>query len=116
MENIRKSENMKRTPCEYIVWYGLPVLRSEIARIMINDFSLKEKEAAQKLGVTPSAISQYLSGKRGNIDITDTKILYELKITAERIISKGEETVVPEICRLCKFFSSKKLLLTGDKK
>ena len=41
---------MKQTPCEYIFWHGLPVLRKEIARSMINDFGLSQKEAAHKMG------------------------------------------------------------------
>jgi predicted transcriptional regulator len=100
---------MKRTPCEYIVWRLLPVLRKEITRCMINDFGLNEKEAAEKLGVTPAAVSQYLNAKRGKINITDVEVLNEINISAERIIYKGTGTVVPEICRLCKLFSSKNL-------
>ena len=65
---------MKQTPCEYIVWRGLPVLRKEIARSMIDNFGLSQTEAAQRLGLSPAAVSQYLSGKRGKIDITDVEI------------------------------------------
>ena len=100
---------MKPTPCEYLVWHGLPVLRKEIAKSMINDFGLKEKEAAKKLGVSTAAVSQYLSGKRGKIDISNAEVLNEINVSAERIITKGDRVVVSEICRLCKFFSSKKL-------
>ena len=101
---------MKRTPCEYLVWNGLPILRKGIARSMINDFGLNEKEASKKLGISPPAVSQYFSGKRGKFDITETEVINEIKISAERIINHGDEIVVPEICRLCKLFSSKKLL------
>jgi len=100
---------MKQTPCEYIVWHGLPVLRKEIARCMINDFGISEKESAEKLGVTPAAVSQYLNGKRGKINITDVEVLHEINISAERIIYNGTRTVVPELCRLCKLFSTKNL-------
>ena len=100
---------MKQTPCEYIVWHGLPVLRKEITRCMINDFGLNETEAAEKLGVTPAAVSQYLNGKRGKINITDVEVLHEINISTERIIYNGTGTVVPELCRLCKLFSSKNL-------
>ena len=100
---------MKQTPCEYLVWHGLPVLRKEIARCMINDFGFNETEAADKLGVTPAAVSQYLNGKRGKINITDVEVLHEINISTERIINNGNETVAPELCRLCKVFSSKNL-------
>lgn len=78
---------MKQTSCEYVVWHGLPVLRKEIARCMINDFGLNEKEAAEKLGITPAAVSQYLSGKRGKIEITATMALKEINTSTERIIN-----------------------------
>jgi uncharacterized protein len=107
---------MKYTPCEYIVWHGLPVLRKELAKSMINDFGLNEKESAEKLGITPAAVSQYLSGKRGNSDITDLAILEEINLSAERIISNGNGAVVTEICRLCKLFTSKGVFLVGENK
>ena len=100
---------MKRSPCEYLVWYGLPVLRGEIARFMINDFGFSEKEVAKKLGITPSAVSQYLSGKRGKINITDVEVLHEINLSTKKIIDKGDKVVISEICRLCKFFLSKNL-------
>jgi uncharacterized protein len=107
---------MKQTPCEHIVWHGLPVLRKEIAKCMINNFNLNEKETAEKLGITPAAVSQYLSGKRGNFDVTDVAILEEIKISAERIFDNGNGSVVPEICRLCKLFTSEGIFFVGDNK
>ena len=50
---------MLRTPCEYMHWQGLPIIRKELVKIMINDFGLNQKEAAAKLGITPAAASQY---------------------------------------------------------
>ena len=109
-------ETMKRTPCEYIVWHGLPVLRKEIARSMITDFGLNEKETALKLGLTPAAVSQYLSGKRGDTDITNAKALQEINISAERIIIQRDDVVVSELCRLCKLFRLNNLFLIEDGK
>ena len=69
---------MQRTYCEYMMWNGLPVIRREIAESMINKYGLNQKEAAKKLGVTPAAVCQYVSKKRGKIKprkirITSTK-------------------------------------------
>lgn len=95
---------MKQTPCEYIVWHGLPLIRKEIARSMINDLGLTEKEAANKIGVTPAAVSQYLSGKRANNnDINDTEFIIEVNKSAEAIV-ENNDVLVSEICRLCKLF------------
>jgi len=100
---------MKQTPCEYIVWHGLPVLRKEIVKSMVENFDLSQKEAAERLDVTPSAVSQYLSGKRGSPNITDESVIFEIDKSAERIIKEGNGVIISETCRLCKFFSSKKI-------
>ena len=93
---------MKRTICEYMMWNGLPVIRKEIAETMIKDFGLSQKETAEKLGITPAAVCQYISRKRGKIDISNVKILNEIKLSAKRIIENGNGDVITETCRLCK--------------
>jgi len=99
---------MKHTPCEYIVWNWLPVIRKEIVRCMINNYGLNQKEAADKLGITSAAVSQYISGKRGHSNINDEKLFQEIKITTYKIIHQEDEIIKSEICRLCKIFKSNK--------
>jgi len=98
---------MKPTPCEYMMWNGLPVIRKEIAESMINNFGLNQKETAKKLGVTPAAVCQYVSKKRGKIKIVDKSILIEINKSAERIIQSEAVIVVSETCRICKILISK---------
>ena len=93
---------MKRTTCEYMMWSGLPVIRKGIAESMINDFGLSQKETAEKLGVTPAAVCQYVSKKRGRIDISDQIVLKEMKLSAKNIIDNGDGSVISETCRICK--------------
>jgi predicted transcriptional regulator len=85
-----------------MMWNGLPVIRKEIAESMINDYGLSQKETAEKLGITPAAVCQYVSRKRGKFDIGDTEILSEIKISAQNIISNGDKHVITETCRICK--------------
>jgi len=99
--------SMKRTPCEYILWNGLPVIRKEIAESMMSDFGLNQKEAAEKLGMTPAAVCQYLSKKRGNTAIDNEELLKEISLSAERIIRDKEADVVEETCRICRLFMEK---------
>jgi len=99
---------MRRTTCEYMMWSGLPVIRKGIAESMINEFGLSQKETAEKLGVTPAAVCQYVSNKRGRIEISDEKILKEIKISAENIINNGGNHVIPETCRICKILRASK--------
>ncbi len=97
---------MRRTPCEYMMWNGLPVIRREIAQSMIKNFGLNQKETAEKLGVTPAAVCQYISKKRGRIEINDNGVSKEIRISAERIIQDGHDSVIPETCRICKLIRS----------
>ena len=96
---------MKRTICEHMMWNGLPVIRKEIAESMINDYGLNQKETAEKLEITPAAVCQYLSKKRGSSDITNEIILSEIKLSAKNIIENGNEYIIPETCKICKLLS-----------
>ena len=93
---------MKQTICEFMMWNGLPVIRREIAMSMINDYGLSQKETAEKLGVTPAAVCQYVSKKRGRLDITDENILFEINKSAQTIIINGNNDMTSETCRICK--------------
>ena len=98
---------MRQTPCESMIWNGLPVIRKEIAGCMINDFGLSQKEAAEKLGVTPAAVCQYVSRKRGKVEIYDDGIIGEIKISTKKIIDSNDGTkVTSETCRICKLMRS----------
>ena len=93
---------MRRTTCEYMMWNGLPVIRKEIAESMINDFGLTQKETAERLGITPAAVCQYVSRKRGRFDIKDRHIIKEVKVSAKTIIDNGGGHIISETCRICK--------------
>lgn len=98
-----------KMPCETIIWYILPGIRKEITKSLIKN-GLSQKEAAKKLGVTDAAVSQYLSEKRGGVEIKDKKILREIKKSAERIIAGDESMMVEEMCRTCSLIKSKKIV------
>ena len=98
---------MKQTPCEYMMWNGLPVIRKEIAESMVKKYGLSQKEAAKNLGVTPAAVCQYLSRKRGKIKIVNREILIEIDRSAEKIIQNKKEIVISETCRICKILMKK---------
>ncbi len=97
---------MSHLPCENIIWYGIPVIRRELAFCLINRFGLSQKEAADKLGITPSAVSQYISKKRGKITILDEKIIEEINLSAKKINNQGESILNSEICKICKILKS----------
>jgi len=49
--------------CEETVWYLLPLIRKEFAKSLIKDHGLTQRKAAEKLGITEAAVSQYVSKK-----------------------------------------------------
>ena len=97
---------MVNLPCEYILWYGVPVIRKELAICLIKNHGLNQKEAAQKLGITPAAVCQYISKKRGNLTILDKKILVEINLSAKQIVDHREPDVNQHICKICKILNS----------
>ena len=91
-------------------WQGLPLIRKELVKSMINNHGVNQKEAADRIGITPAAVSQYLSKKRGRISIIDNDIISEINLSAERIIKHGQTVVTIEICRICKILRKNGML------
>ncbi len=78
---------MKLMPQEIEVWYVIPALRRELARVFIEEHHLSQKEAAELLGVTESAISQYFSSKRATEFHSTPELKEKIKETAKKIIA-----------------------------
>lgn len=101
---------MQRTPCEYMLWNGIPTIRKEFAEILIKQFGLSQREAAEKLGITPSAVCQYLSKKRGKTKLFNDEIIQQIIISAERIMKNDNTEVINETCRICKLVQKANIL------
>ncbi len=82
-----------KLPCELIVWYILPNIRRELARSLVKDLKLTQRDAAKKLGLTESAVSQYLKSKRGHEMKFDEKINAEIE-SSIRDICKAESGIM----------------------
>jgi len=52
-------------PQEIEVWYVIPAIRRELAKNMKSK-GMKQTEIAKRMGMTKSAITQYLNNKRAN--------------------------------------------------
>ena len=81
-------------PQEIEVWYLIPALRKELAKVFVDKHHLSQKDAAQILGITESAISQYRKAKRGT----------ELKFTKDELaqIAKAAEIILHDKARATK--------------
>ena len=103
-------ESKMKTPCEIIVWNVVPFIRKEFAKSLIENHDLTQRAVADKLGITEAAVSRYISGKRGALEITDDGILEEIKESAKRIVKENGTTVIEETCRICRILKSREFI------
>lgn len=92
--------------CEEVVWYLLPLIRKEFAKSLIKDHGLTQRKAAEKIGITEAAVSQYLSKKRVDLKVTDVKIRREIKESTKRIMIGDVQVMKKETCRICNLLKS----------
>jgi len=96
--------------CEEAVWYILPLIRKEFAKSLIKDHGLTQRKAAEKLGITEAAVSQYISKKRGDLTLFYPATLKEIKISTKRVANGDVEVMKIEICRVCRLLQAKGIL------
>jgi len=90
----------KIMPQEIEVWYLIPALRREFTKIFVEDYGLTQKKAAEILGITEAAVSQYLRLKRANQIRFSKKDLNEIKRSAEEVM-KNPEMLIKNLYNLC---------------
>jgi len=100
---------MVKTLCEKVIWTVLPVIRKEFSLILMKNYDLNQKKIAEILDITPAAVCQYLSNKRGHIELQDKEILDEIEKSTRKIFEEGTKQVPIEICRICRLLHSKKI-------
>jgi len=102
-------------PQEIEVWYIIPALRREIAKSMIDDYKLTQKQVAELLGLTEAAVSQYLSSKRAKGVVFSNAVLDEIKKSAKKI-TEDKKLLVNEMIRLCNLIDVKQIMCNLHKK
>lgn len=55
--------------CDVMVRKYLPAMRAEMVVRLVHREGISQSDAAKKLGVSRAAVSQYLSGKRGDMKV-----------------------------------------------
>jgi len=92
-----------KPPCEVICKYVLPSARALIARNLIDKYGYTQMKAAEKLGVTQSAMSRYITLNRGS-SIEVIKEVHELAEDVARDIATSEtslEEMIEKTCYIC---------------
>jgi hypothetical protein len=105
-----------KSPCEVIVWDVLPSIRAAIAEELVKR-GISQKEVSRMLGITPPAVSQYVSKKRGyNIEFRED-IRQAIARLAEDLIEekvKGNE-LLKRICGICRMLQEEETACISTK-
>ena len=114
------SKNFTPLPCELAVKAIIPALRAMLAKELTQTYTMKQQDIASALGLTQSAVSQYLRSVRGRaIDLYSVqgvdKIVKEMSTTIlnDRISPASINRMYCEACRLVR---ETRLLCTLHKK
>ena len=98
---------MYSLPQEIEVWYIIPAIRKELARLLTQKYELSYDKAGVILGISKAAVSQYLSNKRANKIKLNSDTKKETARSAKMII-KNPKLAVSEIQRILKFMKTNK--------
>jgi predicted transcriptional regulator len=103
-------------PCEVGVKTVLPAVKAIMARNIVEKHGLNEKQTANLLGLSQSAVSRYVGRERGNhldiegiseiVDLIDQMVIYLI----EQPDKKTE--FLKLFCQTCQFIREKGLMCT----
>ena len=94
---------MVKVPCQQIVWDIIPAIQAALAAELVS-LGVSQIQVAAHLSLAPSAVSQYLSGKRGYRIVFDDSIKEVISKLAEDIKSGSvsDDDLSAEFCSICR--------------
>jgi predicted transcriptional regulator len=95
-----------KPPCEVIVWYVIPTIRAELAKELVK-MGMSQKDVAVRLGITQSAVSQYIKDKRGKGIPINKDVRKGIKTLAKQVMTEyNPKESIPGICMVCAIVKS----------
>jgi predicted transcriptional regulator len=86
--------------CDVMGRKYLPAMRAEMVSRLVNREGISQSDAAKKLGVSRAAVSQYLSGKRGDMKV---EISSEMDTLIDRwALSIADSDAGITLCDICR--------------
>lgn len=100
-----------RPPCEIVVWYVIPSIRSELAKELLN-LGMKQKQISELLDITQPAVSQYISDKRGHGIKFDDHTQNMIRLLAKDLIEQDldQGAIIRRVCEICKNVKSEEII------
>ena len=101
--------------CETVSQYVLPTMRALIAKRLMEKYKLTQQNAALKLGLTQSAVSQYIRNLRGSKIKSiekDESIMREIDNFVDKVAAGDVNSIATfnDFCNICKSIRNRKLL------
>jgi uncharacterized protein len=106
-------------PCEVGVKTVLPAVKAIMARSILEKHGLNEKQTADLLGLSQSAVSRYVGRERGNliaIEDTDVIALIDQMVTHLIKAPDNKTDLLKLFCQTCTAIREKGLMCTHCQK
>ena len=94
-------------PQEIEVWYIIPAVRKELAKLLTRKYEMSYEKAGGILGISKAAVSQYLSNKRANKIKLTPDVKGEIAKSAKIILEKPN-MALGEIQHILKYMKDHK--------
>lgn len=101
-------------PCEMAVKAIIPTVRAMVAKELSHSYRMRQDDIASVLGITQSAVSQYLNNIRGKaLNIEGVKeVETVVKDIAYILINKSptQKIICKKYCETCRIIREKRIL------
>jgi predicted transcriptional regulator len=107
-------------PCEVGVKTVLPAVKAIMARSIVEKHGLNEKQTADLLGLSQSAVSRYIGRERGNLlnieGTTEALALIDQMVTHLITQPDNKTEILKLFCQTCQTIREKGLMCTHCQK
>ena len=100
-------------PCEMAVKAIIPTVRAMVAKELNKTYKMKQEDIAFTLGLTQSAVSQYLGNLRGKaLNLEGVKEVESIVDDLAYILTQNSppRTVCQKYCEACKIIRAKRMM------
>ncbi|MCD6369719.1 MAG: helix-turn-helix domain-containing protein [Thermoproteales archaeon] len=91
--------------CEIIVKKVMPLLRARVVYKLYNQYGRNQMKIAEKMGISQSAVSRYISGERGVCKelLDKIPVIEEAADKMAEMMVRGasEEEILEVVCETC---------------
>ena len=100
-----------RPPCEVVVWYVIPAIRSDLAKELLN-LDMKQKQVSELLDISQPSISHYISDKRGHEFKFEPEIHDMIRDFAQDLADgkAGQRDIIAKMCEICKKIKAEEVI------